>query len=154
VVTGYRGVRLLNAHTGRTLHTINASSPFASLSPGGHPGQVWVGNGGGGISILDVGSGRVVGALQGSLALDALVAGNHRLIAVDDSANAIRVLDARSGAVLRSLPVGVHPIAAALELRTGRLFVINTGSIDMQGQPTTPATLTILDGLAAPPGAL
>ena len=76
-----------------------------------------VARGGGDLSVLDVRSGSVGDVLHGALALYTLIAGAHRLIAVDDMAGVLRVLDARTGAVLRSLPIGVlsrwiHTLAA------------------------------------------
>jgi DNA-binding beta-propeller fold protein YncE len=40
---------------------------------------------------------------------------------------AVSVLDARTGRVLRIIPIGVAPTAIAVDERTGRAFVLNAG---------------------------
>lgn len=61
----------------------------------------------------------------------------------------VQMLDARSGIVLRAIPVGVNPEAVAVDARRGRVFVVNAGSAD--GYATSgPTRVTIKAFLTAP----
>jgi len=52
----------------------------------------------------------------------------------------VAVLDARSGRLLRTTPVGLYPIAAVADERAGRVFVLNGGlNLDV------PGTVSVLD---------
>ncbi len=52
----------------------------------------------------------------------------------------VAVLDARSGRLLRTTPVGLYPVAAVTDERAGRVFVLNGGlNLDV------PGTVSVLD---------
>lgn len=51
-----------------------------------------------------------------------------RLFVVDSLSNSVSVLATRTGALLRTLPVGTHPLAVAVDQETGRAFVANAES--------------------------
>jgi YVTN family beta-propeller protein len=50
----------------------------------------------------------------------------------------VSVLDARSGRLLRTIPVGVAPSAIAVDERAGRAFILNSGGTwEDKGGPDT-----------------
>ena len=115
------------------------------------------------ITVLDAGSGRVVHIF--SLGHRAFVPTTYGapLAAVDprtgrvfvptsrqlgsdgvpEGPGTVTVLDGRSGALLRTLPVGHAPLAVALDGRTRRVFVDNNGY-----QPTPQSTTSADGGLS------
>jgi YVTN family beta-propeller protein len=58
----------------------------------------------------------------------ALGAGTNRLFVVNSDHQSVSMLDARSGRILRTIPVGLQPCALAVDERTHRVFVVNAGS--------------------------
>ena len=118
------------------------------------------------ITVLDAGSGRVVRAF--SLGHRAFVPTNFgappaavdprtgrvfvptsRQLGSDGSPEGpgtVTVLDGRSGALLRTLPVGHAPLAVALDGRTRRIFVYNNGYLPTpQSTTSADAGLSVLD---------
>ncbi len=115
------------------------------------------------ITVLDAGSGRLVHIF--SLGHRAFVPTTYGapLAAVDprtgrvfvptsrqlggdgspEGPGTVTVLDGRSGALLRTLPVGHAPLAVALDGRTRRVFVLNNGYL-----PTTRSTTFVDAGLS------
>jgi DNA-binding beta-propeller fold protein YncE len=59
------------------------------------------------------------------------------------------MIDAASGALLRTVTIGVAPIALAVDEQTGRLFVANAGSMDLQGDYLGGGGISILDSRTA-----
>jgi len=57
----------------------------------------------------------------------------------------VAVLDARTGALLRMVRVGVAPGAVAVDGRSERVFVANAGPVDGLGNATEPGTVSVLD---------
>jgi len=55
------------------------------------------------------------------------------------------VLDARTGALLRMVAVGVAPGAVAVDGRSGRVFVANAGPVDRLGNARERGTVSVLD---------
>jgi len=55
------------------------------------------------------------------------------------------VLDARTGALLRMVAVGVAPGALAVDGRSGRVFVANAGPVDRLGNASERGTVSVLD---------
>jgi DNA-binding beta-propeller fold protein YncE len=55
------------------------------------------------------------------------------------------VIDARSGVVLRTIPIGPATTAVAVDGRRGRLYVTNWGAVDPSGNFVAQGTLTVLD---------
>jgi YVTN family beta-propeller protein len=66
-----------------------------------------------------------VGARPTAATDDALT---HRLFVVNTASDAVSVLDARTGVVLRSVAVGKDPSAAGVDEARKRVFVANSGS--------------------------
>ncbi len=57
----------------------------------------------------------------------------------------VAMLDARTGALLRLIGVGVAPGAVAVDGRSGRVFVANAGPVDRLGNASEPGTVSVLD---------
>jgi len=57
----------------------------------------------------------------------------------------VAVLDARTGALLRMVRVGVAPGAVAVDGRSGRVFVATAGPVDRLGNVSEPGTVSVLD---------
>ncbi|HKC73736.1 MAG TPA: YncE family protein [Chloroflexota bacterium] len=176
-------VSVLDTHSGALVHTTNLGGDLFDLAVDEQTGRVFVANGNnvqvngrpsmldGSVSILDATSGRLVrsvsvGMLPTAVAVDARsgrvfvankgpVDGN--LVPLGNGA--VTVLDARSGAVLRTVGVGTYPTAIAVDERAGRAFVVNASGTTVrtsQGwwepavQWLQPARLPWLPPLAPP----
>jgi YVTN family beta-propeller protein len=101
-----------------------------------------------GIDVLDARDGRLLGTLGvGAMTSPALwLAAHPQLVAVDErrghtfvlarsatvapadalTAGSVSIVDDRSVQLLRTLPVGLFPVAVAVDARGGRLFVVHT----------------------------
>ena len=53
--------------------------------------------------------------------------GRDRVVVANGADASVSLLEARRGALLRTVPVGAQPLAVAADGRTGRAFVINYG---------------------------
>jgi DNA-binding beta-propeller fold protein YncE len=62
--------------------------------------------------------------------------------------NTVVMLDAVSGRILRTVPVGPAPRALAVDTRSRRVFVVNEGSYDAKGYTIKDGSLSVLDALA------
>ena len=91
-----------------------------------------------GVNILDARTGNVLSttALAQGASVDGLFTGAMatvvdarmgRAIVANGDANSVSVLDVRTGAVLRTIAVGVHPLDVAIDERTGHAFIVNYG---------------------------
>jgi YVTN family beta-propeller protein len=69
---------------------------------------------------------RGAGGLAGAMAV-AVDGRTGRAFVASSDANSVSVLDVRTGTVLRTIPVGAHPLAMAVDERTGRAFVASYG---------------------------
>jgi YVTN family beta-propeller protein len=135
-------VSVLDARSGALVHTTNIGKDLFALAVDEQTGRVFVASGStfgvnGSVSILDAASGRLVrsvtvGMLPAAVAVDArsgrvFVANKGPLDSnlVPLSNGTVTVLDARSGAVLRTVAVGTYPTAIAVDQRAGRAFVVN-----------------------------
>jgi len=58
-------------------------------------------------------------------------------------AGVLSVLDARTGTLIRRVPLGVHPVAVAVDDKTRRVFVVNGGQVGPTGLGV--GTITVLD---------
>jgi len=114
-----------------TAATIPDDGDLISRSPGGH----------GSVSVLDAASGTVLKAVSVGDAPDALAldersgrvfVANLGPLDVDtgvpSGAGSVSMLDATSGVVLRTVAVGVFPAGLAVDVRSGRVFVLNLGT--------------------------
>ena len=124
---------------------ISAIGPAAPINilPGYRPWYrhlvVPLSTGNGSVLMLDARSGTIVhtasvGVAPGAVAVDA--AHHHVLVATVGAMDgtgaprgpgSVAVLDARSGVVLRTIPVGVAPGAIAVDARAARAIVLNLG---------------------------
>jgi len=137
-IAGANTVAVLDARSGRLHRTIPVDLDSAQMAVDVRSGQVFV-SAGRGLRVLDPRTGQVLrrlalGGLPAAVAVDSRR--RHVLVvntgAVDSNgvplgAGSVRVLDARSGVVLRTVAVGVAPIAVAVDERSGRAVVVNAG---------------------------
>ncbi len=157
-------VSMLDATSGRLLRAVGGTHP-GPIAVDTHPGpiavdthtrRVFVLNGGSGtsngtVSILDSATGRVLGSTPvGRLALPVTPVVDMRtgrvFVANDGGGTgSVSVLDARSGALLRTVTVGPHPFAMAVDGRSGRVFVTSLGAMDAAGYLTGPGSVSVLD---------
>src|SRR5919201_1124740 len=167
---------VLDTRTGTVVRTVTVGLLPQGVAVDERTGRVFVAgedsSGLGDVSVLDVMSGRLVrsvtvGMLPTAVAVDARsgrvfvankgpVDGNL----VPLSNGTVTVLDARSGAVLRTIGVGTYPTALAVDERAGRAFVVNASGTTVrtsQGwceravQWLQPARLPWLPRPATPP---
>lgn len=115
-------VSVLNTHTGALLRTVTLTTSDAWIAVAKRAGRVFVSSyQAGTITMLDARTGRVLQIVRD---------GNDLGVAVDEQTNHVFVgtasgltlLDARSGAVLRRLPVCGEVFAVAVSVRTGHVF--------------------------------
>jgi len=57
----------------------------------------------------------------------------------------VLMLDAWSGALLRTLPIGLGTTGVAVDARHGRIFAINVGASDANNNFTQPGMLNVID---------
>jgi DNA-binding beta-propeller fold protein YncE len=142
--TGYNGARsvgtvsMLDATTGAVLRTV-------TLDQSPSPGPVAVDERSGhafvldrsidSFSIIDTASGRVLHTINVGAQTypQAVAVDGHTgrvFIAVSDESRAgrVRVLEVRSGRILRTVMVGWDPIALVVAVRAGRVCAVNAGS--------------------------
>jgi DNA-binding beta-propeller fold protein YncE len=116
VADGFDGsVTLLDARTGTVLHTIAAGVVAPEAGDYVSPTDL----------VVDARRGHVFAIAAHSTATQ----------------GSVLMLDATSGHLLRRLPVGLSPVALALDATTGRLFVVN-----MRGEGSAPAGMPNLWG--------
>jgi len=148
-------VSMLDATSGRLLRTVGGTRP-GPMAVDTHTRRVFVLNGGGGtsngvVTILDSATGRVVGNTPvGRLALPVTPVVDTRtgrvFVANDGGGTgSVSVLDARSGALLRTVTVGPHPFVMAVDGRSSRVFVTSLGAMDAAGHLTGSGSVSVLD---------
>jgi len=151
-------VSMLDATSGRLLRTVGGTHP-GPMVVDTHTRRVFVLNGGnngggtsnGAVTILDSATGRVVGNTPvGRLALPVTPVVDTRtgrvFVANDGGGTgSVSVLDARSGALLRTVTVGPHPFVMAVDGRSSRVFVTSLGAMDAAGHLTGPGSVSVLD---------
>jgi len=148
-------VSMLDATSGRLLRTVGGTRP-GPMAVDTHTRRVFVLNGGGGtsngaVTILDSATGRVVGntpvdrlALRVTPVVDTRTG---RVFVANDGGGtgSVSVLDARGGALLRTVTVGPHPFVMAVDGRSSRVFVTSLGAMDAAGHLTGPGSVSVLD---------
>jgi len=151
-------VSMLDATSGRLLRTVGGTRP-GPMAVDTHTRRVFVLNGGnngggtsnGAVTILDSATGRVVGNTPvGRLALPVTPVVDTRtgrvFVANDGGGTgSVSVLDARSGALLRTVTVGPHPFVMAVDGRSSRVFVTSLGAMDAAGHLTGRGSVSVLD---------
>lgn len=131
---------VLDARSGTTLRTLVARTPVDGIMAvgdapsGAGDGHAWVAAGGV-VSMLDTQSGAVVltsavGQSATALAVDGrrgrayvVTRSGSSTFAPGGDSGALSVLDTRSGAVLKTISVGVAPTAVAVDESNGHVFV-------------------------------
>lgn len=162
-------VYMLDARSGAVLATnLVARSPSA-VAVGVHSGRVFVASSGvkfctgaspcgSGLSVLDARSGAVLSIqrLSTSPLAVAVDERSERLLMINGTSDnngysigimSISVLDARTGAVIRTVPVAanLNPATIAVDERHGRVFVTSQGSTDSTGAFMGPGRVYVLD---------
>jgi len=136
-------VFVLNVRTGALIRSIPLGSPPTDIAVDERTGRVFVAVGG---------PSRIVSytfppANTGTSGSGMMSGSGMTRMAT--GLGTVQMLDARSGIVLRAVPVGVNPEAVAVDARRGRIFVVNAGSTD--GYATSgPTRVTIKAFLKAP----
>ncbi len=103
---------------------------------------------GGGVGTLveDARTGHVFTTTLGPLRVVAMGARNSAArTQVPAGDGSLRMLDARSGALLRSVPIGPFTTGVAVDERRGRVYVLSVGFADARGGLTRPGTLNVVD---------
>jgi len=160
---GARGVvRVFDARTGAALHALSVAADPAGATVNDAGGRVFVTSGAGGlayaVSTIDARSGRVLRAIvvgprppgdsTAAIAPAGLVAVDKRrghvfvVAGLPGGTGGVAMLDARTGAHERSVPLGVNPHGIAVDERRGRVFV--EGGV--QWQQASVATLDARSG--------
>ncbi len=144
-------VSVLDAHSGRVVRTVAVGAAPRALAVDERRGSVFVFNAGDGtVSVLDARTGMVrqtitvdrqarpdlAAAFPGALAVDELrdrvyvsTAGRLSRAGVPTGNGVLHVFDARNGARLRTIMIGVSPQAIAVEERSGLVAVTNGGGV-------------------------
>jgi YVTN family beta-propeller protein len=130
-------VSLLDASSGRLLRTVAVGQGQHALAVDERAGRVFVTSAAGdSVSVLDARSGQVLRTTsvgQGPLAV-AVVASLQRIFVANAALwrstyqvtrGTVSVLDEHTGAVVHTVPVGLHPCALAVDERSGHVLVAN-----------------------------
>ncbi len=148
-------VRVLDAHSGAVLSTVQTPMTLMALAIDTLTGRVFVG-GNSGVVMLDAGSGRVLHAitLTGSLGPPVVDERSGRVFVTAWNKRRVYVLDARRGTVVRVTRVGARPSIPVVDAPDGRILVATAGGltildarsgrvlrtlVGLMGQPTVAA---------------
>ena len=139
VTTDSPFVDVLDARSGALVRTLVARASGGPLAVDGRSGHVFVlDSGGASVAMLDRRSGLVlrtipVGQFPVAVALDAR-RGRAYVVSRDSASSfnptdtgSVSVIDTPTGGVLRTIPVGVDPVAVAVDVDSGRVFVATRG---------------------------
>lgn len=139
VTTDSPFVDVLDARSGALVRTAVLRASGGPLAVDGRSGRIFVlASGGASVVMLDRQSGLVlrtipVGQFPVAVALDPR-RGRAYVVSRDSASSfnptdtgSVSVIDARSGVVLRTIPVGVDPVAVAVDPESGRVFVATRG---------------------------
>lgn len=176
--TSYSGnVSTLDTRTGAVLRTVHLANPATAVAVDARTTRVFVlttaiipddgdltghsPSGSGAMTIMDAATGSVLGRVAVGAAPDALAVdersgrvfvANLGPLDLDSGiptrAGSVSALDARSGAVLRTVTVGVFPTRLAIDERSGRVFALNLGLRTGLRYTSTPrhSSVSVLDG--------
>ncbi len=142
---------VLDARMGRVLRGITTGTAWGTVVADEQTGRVFViSDVAGQLSVLDARTGTLVRTLPlGGFAATDERSGHVFLARVLPNATGsheVIMLDGRTGAVLRHIPVAANPGAPVVDPQTGHVFIASVGPVDASGNPSTYGTLTILDG--------
>ncbi len=129
-------VSVLDARGGALVRTVFGGLEPRGLAVDGRTGRAFVVTGDGTVRVLDTGNGALIHAINvgATAAMDdlsreiAVDERDGRVFVVSPRRNAVSVLDARGGAILRTVRVGTTPIAVAVDSTRGRAYVVSQGS--------------------------
>jgi len=132
-------VDVLDARSGALVRILVARASGGPLAVDGKSGHVFVlDSGGASVAMVDGRSGLVlrtilVGRFPVAVALDAR-RGRVYVVSRDSASSfnptdtgSVSVIDTRTGGLLRTIPVGVDPVAVAVDADSGRVFVATRG---------------------------
>jgi len=143
-VGAHGSVTMVDAPAGIVVRHISVGAHPTALAVDGRVGHVVVLSGSG-ATLLAADSGRVLHqtTVAPSLAV-AIDARTGRAFAVGAD-KAVRLLDTRTGALLRTVSVGENPRSVGVDERAGRVFVTVEGPLDAVGQPRHQGHVVVLD---------
>lgn len=163
-------VSMYDMATGALLHSVALGGSPVAVALDEPAARVFVtsdrGDGGGRIHILDAGDAHVLGtvvvhrdpagaadAVAGAVAVDtqagrAFVAS---YLPAEGFRGLVSVLDVRGGQLLRTVAVGLRPQLVAVCERTGRVFVVNSGSSSVSMLDTRSGAIVHTTALPATP---
>jgi len=151
-VGGPHTVSVLDARNGQMLQRIDIGGNVNGLTVDPRSGQVYV-TGDTTLRVVDGRDGHILRAIPfagttgtaGATGAVAVDPARGRVFVtqaapIDDNGVAagagwVNVLDARSGALLRRIAVGVNPTAVAVDARSGRVVVVNAGGAVLRPDP-------------------
>lgn len=151
---GQGGVGILDAISGRVLHTVIVPGRPVAIAIDEKRGHLFVAAPSvatpaatGYVSMIDIQTGRVLYTTplrQGPTALVADARTGEVFVALS-AGNTVKVLAVRSGAIKRSIVVGSHPVALALDERARRLLVVSQGISNTTGEWLGSGTVDVVD---------
>ncbi len=138
--TGLGSVTMLDARSASVVRTTRVGSNPTSIAADELTGRVFVVNSGatiaspGSVSVLDATTGAVLTTVSAGRGAGVVMVDEGTGRAFVAGGNAVRVLDARTGRVLRITPAGDGPLA--VDAHTGHILIVDRWS----------GTMSILDG--------
>lgn len=136
VTTSAAGVSVLDAGSGRILRAVSLDATFAQPVLDTRSGRAFIAGTSGGVYVFDARHGRVLGRGLGAPAgITALAVDERRGRLLICTAGEVRVLDAKSMALLRSVPVQGCDGGLALDEAAGRAFALSSGGMDIVSDP-------------------
>lgn len=131
-------IQVLDARSGKTVRTVAVDPTYEPMVVDAAAQRALLA-GSDSVAVLDLRSGQVLRtiAVSGAPSALAIDARRQRIFvaqagAVDNNGRpvgtgAVTIFDARSGVLLRTVPVGAAPDAIAVDQQTGRAVVVNSG---------------------------
>ena len=147
--THVASMSILDATSGALLRTSpsDAAQYYFTFAVDDRTNRVFAASGGV-VRVWDARSGaalRQTAIPGGGISALAVSAGTNRVFAVNSDHHSVSTLDARSGRLLRTIPVGSQPSALAVDDHMRRVFIANSGSNSVSALDAT--TGRVLDTL-------
>jgi YVTN family beta-propeller protein len=118
-------IAVLDSHTGNLTRTFGVKTPNQVLLDASAHRLCAFGEGI--ASVMDVTTGTIIRNIKIGVPGEGAVDSIRGLFYLVDDSNSVIVLDARTGRMVRRVKVGQVPEAVAVDTKTGRAFVVNTG---------------------------
>jgi len=136
VIVGRRGtVSVLDARTGKIVRAVAVTTPAQGLALAldTRTGYAFVGGDAGVMSILDTGTGKIVHTSRiltpfSSFIRVAVAQTSRRVFLANEADFSVSMFDARTGLLLRTVPVAAFPVDLAVDEHTGHVFVLSQGN--------------------------